>query len=117
MIGPLQDAVAVIGEESNTYFVFSSDNGYRMGEHRLMPGKVTAFDTDIRVPLVVTGPGIRPGTTVEEITENIDLCPTFTELGGMATAATIDGRSLVRCSRGIRRRIGGRWRSSSITGR
>jgi hypothetical protein len=56
MIGALQAAVAAIGETDNTYFVFSSDNGYHMGEHRLMPGKMTAFDTDIRVPLIVTGP-------------------------------------------------------------
>jgi len=95
MIGALQAAVAAIGEQNNTYFVFSSDNDYHMGEHRLMPGKMTAFDMDIRVPLVVTGPGVPAGATVEEIVENIDLCPTFTELGGMATAPTIDGRSLV----------------------
>ena len=42
----------------NTYIVFSSDNGYHMGEHRLMPGKMTAFDSDIRVPLIVAGPGV-----------------------------------------------------------
>jgi arylsulfatase A-like enzyme len=42
MIGELQAAVAAIGEENNTYFVFSSDNGYHMGEHHLMPGKMTA---------------------------------------------------------------------------
>jgi arylsulfatase A-like enzyme len=78
MIGELQAAVAAIGEESNTYFVFSSDNGYHMGEHRMMPGKMTAFDTDIHVPLIVTGPGVPAGRTLEEIVENIDLCPTFT---------------------------------------
>src|SRR5262249_19812364 len=50
MIGDLQAAVAAVGETDNTYFVFNSDNGYHMGEHRLMPGKMTAFDTDIRVP-------------------------------------------------------------------
>jgi arylsulfatase A-like enzyme len=95
MIGELQAAVAAIHEENNTYFVFSSDNGYHMGEYRLMPGKMTAFDTDIRVPLIVTGPGVPAGLTIDEITENIDLAPTFTELAGMVPAATIDGRSLV----------------------
>jgi len=95
MIGALQAAVAAMGETSNTYFVFSSDNGYHMGEHRLMPGKMTAFDTDIHVPLIITGPGVPAGLTVEEIAENIDLAPTFAELGGMVPAATIDGRTLV----------------------
>lgn len=95
MIGELQAAVAAIGQEKNTYFIFSSDNGYHMGEHRLMPGKMTAFDTDIHVPLIVTGPGVPAGRTAEEIVANIDLCPTFEELGGAATPANVDGRSLV----------------------
>jgi arylsulfatase A-like enzyme len=95
MIGALQAAVAAIGQERNTYFVFSSDNGYHMGEHRLMPGKMTAYDTDIHVPLVVTGPGVPPDRTVEEIVENIDLCPTFTELAGATAPPNADGRSLV----------------------
>jgi N-acetylglucosamine-6-sulfatase len=55
MIGELQTAVAAIGEGNNTYFVLSSDNGYHMGEHRPMPGKMTAYDTDIQVPLIITG--------------------------------------------------------------
>jgi arylsulfatase A-like enzyme len=95
MIGALQTAVAAIGQEKNTYFIFSSDNGYHMGEHRLMPGKMTAYDTDIHVPLVVTGPGVPAGRTVEEIVENIDLCPTFTELAGAIAPPNVDGRSLV----------------------
>jgi N-acetylglucosamine-6-sulfatase len=95
MIGALQAAVAAMGEAGNTYFVFSSDNGYHMGEHRLMPGKMTAFDTDIHVPLVVTGPGVPATLTVEEIAMNIDLYSTFIELGGAVAPASIDGRSLV----------------------
>ena len=55
------------GLDRDTYVVFSSDNGFHMGEHRLLPGKLTAFDTDVRVPLIVAGPGIRPGST--------DRCP------------------------------------------
>jgi arylsulfatase A-like enzyme len=102
MIGELQAAVAAIGEESNTYFVFGSDNGFHMGEHRLKPGKMTAFDTDIRVPLIVTGPGIAAGTTADAIVENIDLCPTFAELGGAAAPANTDGRSLVPLLRGAK---------------
>jgi N-acetylglucosamine-6-sulfatase len=95
MIGELQAAVAAIGAADNTYFVFSSDNGYHMGEHRMLPGKMTAYDTDIHVPLIVTGPGVAAGAAIDEMTQNIDLCPTFTELGGAATPAGVDGRSLV----------------------
>lgn len=95
MIGELQAAVAAIGQAGNTYFVFSSDNGYHMGEHRLRPGKMTAFDTDIHVPLIVTGPGVPKGVTVDEIVENVDLCPTFAELGGAVAPPEVDGRSFV----------------------
>jgi arylsulfatase A-like enzyme len=56
---------------------------------------MTAFDTDIHVPLIVTGPGVPAGRTVNEIVENIDLCPTFTELVGAAASVNVDGRSLV----------------------
>jgi N-acetylglucosamine-6-sulfatase len=100
MIGALQQAVAAIGAADNTYFVFSSDNGYHMGEHRLMPGKMTAYDTDIHVPLIVTGPGVPAGRTVDEIVQNIDLCPTFTELGYAAAPPSVDGRSLAPLMRG-----------------
>jgi N-acetylglucosamine-6-sulfatase len=100
MIGELQEAVASIGEASNTYFIFSSDNGYHMGEYRLMPGKLTAYDTDVHVPLIVTGPGVPSGRVVEEIVENVDLCPTFAELAGAAAPAAVSGRSLVPLLRG-----------------
>ncbi|HLG86800.1 MAG TPA: sulfatase [Alphaproteobacteria bacterium] len=95
MIGDLQAALARTGQDRNTYFVFSSDNGYHMGEYRLMPGKMTAFDTDIHVPLIITGPGVPAGRVVNEIVENIDLCSTFSELAGAAPPRTVDGHSLV----------------------
>ena len=80
--------------------MFSSDNGYHMGEHRLLPGKMTAFDTDIKVPLVIVGPGIGPDTTISSLAENIDLAPTFEELAGLKPSPTVDGRSLVPLLRG-----------------
>lgn len=100
MIGELQAAVAAIGQAQDTYFIFSSDNGYHMGEYRLMPGKMTAYDTDIHVPLIVTGPGVPAGRKIEEIVENIDLCSTFAELAGAAAPANVDGVSLVQLLHG-----------------
>jgi N-acetylglucosamine-6-sulfatase len=111
MIGELEAAVAAIGQENNTYFVFSSDNGYHMGEYRLLPGKMTAYDTDIHVPLVVTGPGVPAGRTVEDIVENVDLCPTFDELGGATAPANVDGLSLVPWLRGENVQA---WRSVAL---
>jgi N-acetylglucosamine-6-sulfatase len=94
MVGRIEDELKARGLARNTYIVFSSDNGLHMGEHRLMPGKLTAFDTDIRVPLIVTGPGVPAGRDITQLAENIDLCPTFETLGGAPVASTVDGHSL-----------------------
>ena len=94
MIGELEAAVAATGQEKNTYVIFSSDNGYHMGEYRLRPGKMTAYDTDVHVPLVVIGPDVPAGRTVDAIAENIDLCPTFIQLAGADQLPNIDGSSL-----------------------
>jgi N-acetylglucosamine-6-sulfatase len=95
MLGDIQAALRANGVERDTYVVFGSDNGFHMGEHRLAQGKMTAYDTDIKVPLVVTGPGVAAGHTSAELTQNTDLCPTFEDLGGVRIPASVDGRSLV----------------------
>ena len=82
MIGRIEATLKARGVAGNTYIVFSSDNGYHMGDHRLLPGKMTAFDTDINVPLIVAGPGVARGRTLHAIAENIDLRPTFSKLAG-----------------------------------
>lgn len=111
MIGRLQAQVASLGIEDNTYFVFSSDNGLHLGEHNLRQGKQTAFDTDIRVPLIVTGPGVPSNRRVTQLAQNIDLAPTFENLAGAATAETVDGRSLVPLLHGLQPHA---WRTAAL---
>ena len=110
MIGELRAMIAASGED-NTYIVFSSDNGLHMGEHSMRPGKQTPFDTDIQVPLVIVGPGIAKGKVVEEIVENVDLAPTFAELGGASSHIEPDGHSLVALFGGGG---GGDWRDAAL---
>ena len=83
------------GIADNTYVVFSSDNGYHLGEHRLIYGKRTAFDPDIKVPLVVVGPGVKPGARIPELAGNIDLAPTFLRMASVQPPDDTDGMSLV----------------------
>ena len=118
MIGRLRQQLVTDGLADNTYFVFSSDNGLHMGEHRLKTGKMTAFDTDIKVPLIIDGPGISPGTSISALAENIDLAPTFEALAGLEPVVdrSTAGASS-RSSRVTGRRVGGTQCSSSITGR
>jgi N-acetylglucosamine-6-sulfatase len=95
MVAGLQDRLAANGQLADTVFVFSSDNGYHLGEYRLRSGKQTAYDTDIRVPLIVAGPGIPANTVDTNMAENIDLRPTFEQLAGAPTPPAVEGRSLV----------------------
>ena len=95
MIGDIQATLRANGAARDTYIVFGSDNGFHLGEHRLQSGKMTAFDTDIKVPLVVTGPGVVQGGTSGRLAQNTDLCPTFETLGGAEVPASVDGQSLV----------------------
>jgi arylsulfatase A-like enzyme len=95
MVWRLQRRLRALGVARNTYIVFSSDNGFHLGQHRLTPGKLTAYDPDVRVPLIVAGPGVPAGRTVDETVENTDLCPTFAELAGAPAPPNADGHSLV----------------------
>jgi arylsulfatase A-like enzyme len=95
MVGTLEQLLYERHLLKNTYFVFSSDNGFHMGQYQLMPGKQTAFDTDIRVPLIVAGPGIQPGRVIPDLASSVDLAPTFDELGAATPSYAPDGESLV----------------------
>ena len=64
-----------------------------MGEHRLPAGKTTPYLEDVRFPLVVRGPGV-PQDARQELVLNIDLAPTFADLGGAPARDFVDGRSL-----------------------
>jgi len=91
LVGKVLDAL----DEDTTYFFFSSDNGYHLGHHRLPPGKREIFDHDARVPLVVSGPGVKPGLRTA-LVGNYDLAPTWADLCGVPVprvAPLVDGRS------------------------
>ncbi|WP_185995375.1 sulfatase-like hydrolase/transferase [Nocardioides campestrisoli] len=80
--------------DEDTLVVLTSDNGFHLGQLGLGMGKGTAYDTDVRVPLLVTGPGVAPGQR-QGLTSNLDLAPTFEELAGLTPAPYRSGRSLV----------------------
>jgi N-acetylglucosamine-6-sulfatase len=83
-----------LGESSNTYVFFTSDNGLHRGEHRLRGGKNTPYEESIRMPFYVRGPGVPAGRAIEHLTGLVDLTPTFLGLAGAAIPASVDGMSL-----------------------
>lgn len=95
LIGSLVDALRAAGQFQRTYIFFSSDNGFHLGEHRLPQGKNTAYEEDIRVPLIVIGPGVPEGRTIEHLALNIDLAPTWAGIAGAELPPFVDGRSLL----------------------
>jgi N-acetylglucosamine-6-sulfatase len=101
MVQRLYNTVKAKGELDKTYFVFTSDNGYHMGEHRLPTGKNTVYEEDIHLPLYISGPGITAGSHISEMVGNVDLAPTFAQLAGATAPAFVDGRSLVPLLRGL----------------
>lgn len=95
MVETLVKTLTQTGQIDNTYIVYSSDNGFTIGEHRLPAGKVYPYDENLRVPMVMRGPGVPKGTRIEAMTLNIDLAPTFAEIAGAATPDYVDGRSFL----------------------
>jgi N-acetylglucosamine-6-sulfatase len=95
LLADVEATLARTHQAKNTYIVFSSDNGYHLGQHRLTHGKQTAFETDIRVPLIIAGPGVPSGKVVTQVAENVDLYPTFVALTGATPHNPVDGHSLL----------------------
>lgn len=94
MVAALLDELEAAGELDDTYVIFTSDNGFLQGEHRVTQGKSRPYEESARVPLFVRGPGVTAGSEVKELTLNTDLAPTFAELAGLEDFLTADGRSL-----------------------
>jgi arylsulfatase A-like enzyme len=94
MVEKIVTALQTQGLLDHTYIFFTSDNGYHLGEHRLKEGKNTPYDEDIRTPLIVRGPGVPAGRTVQHLALNIDLAPTLAEIAGVTAPGFVDGRSL-----------------------
>ncbi len=98
----VDEAVAAIvaalqanGELANTLFVFTADNGWMQGEHRIPNGKVHAYEESVRTPLILRGPGLPANTTRTVSSSNVDLAPTVLDAAGAVPGITVDGRSLL----------------------
>jgi N-acetylglucosamine-6-sulfatase len=96
LVGRVGNALATTGTLDNTVLIFTSDNGYFQGEHRLRhpASKGWAYDEACQVPLLIRGGSFPNGATVTQPVANIDLVPTITQLAGATAGLTIDGRSL-----------------------
>jgi arylsulfatase A-like enzyme len=95
LLSHLQTTLQDVHQLDDTVILFSSDNGFHISDFGLTAGKLTAFETDVNVPLIVAGPGIADGSTTSAPVENIDLAPTFDQLAGTTVPSDVDGHSAV----------------------
>jgi N-acetylglucosamine-6-sulfatase len=89
-------AVRVLREQGvlrNTLIVFTSDNGFLLGEHRFATKNVP-YEEAMQVPLLMRGPGVTRGVVTTKTATMIDLAPTFLDIAGVGGRSAMDGRSL-----------------------
>jgi N-acetylglucosamine-6-sulfatase len=119
------DLLQAKGELANTLIIFTSDNGWLQGEHRIPSGKIHPYEESIRVPLILRGPGLTPNTQRTAQVSNIDLAPTVMAAGGATPGIVVDGQSLLPVSTAVRpvlietgpRPDGSRWYAAVRTPR
>jgi N-acetylglucosamine-6-sulfatase len=83
------------GELKNTVLIFTSDNGFFHGEHRVPNGKVRVYEPSIRVPLLIRGPGVPKGVHRRQPVGNVDLAPTILDFANAKPGRKEDGMSLM----------------------
>ena len=94
-INRIVSMLAIKGILNETYIIFTSDNGYMQGQHRLHQGKFVAYDPSSKVPLLLRGPGVPTGVTSSELVSNVDIVKTVLDISGASPQITVDGRSLL----------------------
>lgn len=103
-VSRIVDTLSRSGELGNTYIVFWGDNGFHLGQHRLEKdrngGKLSPYTHDVQLPMYVRGPGIPDGSVSEEMVSNVDIAPTFADMGGVSMPSFVDGRSLLPLAKG-----------------
>jgi arylsulfatase A-like enzyme len=94
-VGELIQTLRSEGVLDDTYIIFSSDNGFFRGEHRIASGKYLPYDPAARVPLLIRGPGIPAGGVSNELVWNGDITQTILQIASGSEMSSLDGRSFL----------------------
>ena len=99
-IGRVVEQLEKMGIADDTLVIYMGDNGFMFGEHGLIDKRV-AYETSIRVPMLMRCPALfKGGTVVEEVVANIDIAPTVMEAMGLRKAPHMDGQSFIALGQG-----------------
>ena len=80
---------------NNTYFIYTSDHGFHLGQYGMMYDKRQLYENDIRIPFVIRGPGVPEGKTTDQFALNIDVAPTIVDIATGKIPNQFDGMSLL----------------------
>jgi N-acetylglucosamine-6-sulfatase len=94
-VGRVIGALDAAGKLADTVVIFTSDNGWFLGQHRIFLGKSSYYEESIRVPLMMRGPGIPQDAQRFKLVSNVDLAPTIVQLAGAIPQRVMDGQSLL----------------------
>lgn len=92
-VGKLNAEVDRRGELDNTYIIFTSDHGEMLGDHGRW-NKGLAYEPSVHVPMIVSGPGIKPAQTSDALVELIDVAATITDLASLSVPDAWEARSI-----------------------
>lgn len=99
-VGRIMDQLKKMGIYDDTLVIYMGDNGFMFGEHGLIDKRV-AYETSIRVPMLMQCPALfKGGTVVDQVVANIDIAPTIFEAAGILAPPHMDGRSFLPLAQG-----------------
>ena len=91
MVATLINKLDDLGILENTYIIYTTDNGFHIGNHRLLPGKRCPYEEDINIPLLMRGPKIPKGLNSTITNSHTDMAPTILEMLGLPMRDDFDG--------------------------
>mmetsp|Transcript_117923 Transcript_117923/g.234923 ORF Transcript_117923/g.234923 Transcript_117923/m.234923 type:complete len:576 (-) Transcript_117923:127-1854(-) len=95
IVGEVVATIDDLGLSNSTYFFYSSDHGFQLGQFNIPMDKRHVYEWDTKIHLVGRGPGIRPGSTFAQPGTQVDMAPTFLGLAGLRAPSAMDGKSIV----------------------
>lgn len=105
-VGTVLNALERSGELDDTLLIYTSDNGFFHGEHRVTSEKVLPYEEAARIPLIVRGPGVPRGERIGQLVSNIDWAPTIVDAADATPQRLMDGSSLFGVMEDPRRESG-----------
>eukprot|EP00658_Telonema_sp_P-2_P079456 TRINITY_DN7683_c0_g1_i12.p1 TRINITY_DN7683_c0_g1~~TRINITY_DN7683_c0_g1_i12.p1 ORF type:complete len:451 (+),score=97.42 TRINITY_DN7683_c0_g1_i12:219-1571(+) len=100
LIGAVIDHCHNLGVLDNTYFFYTSDHGFQLGQFNIPMDKRNVYDWDTRIHLLARGPGIQPKSQWTQLATQVDLAPTFLEIAGVTKPSQMDGKSVLGLLKG-----------------